>query len=306
MTLKTASKKLVKMKSQPAFLMAWLRDFADVFSGLFTLNILAHFWYNWGKERSVMFNLKGKVAVVSGASSGLGVQMATALARQGADLVLLARRKERLDDLAEILQKGEGVKVLTVKCDVTSTDDINAAAEAAEKEYGRVDILVNCAGSSKDKGVLEMSDDEWDFTIATDETSVFKMTRAFAAIMKKNNYGRIINIASMYGLVGNTEIHTVAYHASKGAVVNFTRAVAAELATSGITCNAICPGYFETELTKAVLDTPRFQEFAKTHVPMERYGKPGELDAAVVFLASEEASYVTGLIMPVDGGYTAI
>ena len=253
-----------------------------------------------------MFDLKGKVAVVSGASSGLGVQMATALARQGADLVLLARRKERLDDLAEILRKGEGVKVLTVKCDVTSTDDINAAAEAAEAEYGRVDILVNCAGSSKDKGVLEMNDEEWDFTIATDETSVFKMTRAFAVIMKKNNYGRIINIASMYGLVGNTEIHTVAYHASKGAVVNFTRAVAAELATSGITCNAICPGYFETELTKAVLDTPRFQEFAKTHVPMERYGKPGELDAAVVFLASSEASYVTGLIMPVDGGYTAI
>lgn len=253
-----------------------------------------------------MFDLKGRVAVVSGASSGLGVQMATALARQGADLVLLARRKERLDDLAEKLKGEFGAKVLSVKCDVTLTDDINAAAAAAENEFGRVDILVNCAGSSKDKGVLEMSDDEWDFTIATDETSVFKMTRAFAAIMKKGGYGRIINIASMYGLVGNTEIHTVAYHASKGAVVNFTRAVAAELATSGITCNAICPGYFETELTKAVLDTPRFQEFAKTHVPMERYGKPGELDAAVVFLASEEASYVTGLIMPVDGGYTAI
>ena len=150
------------------------------------------------------------------------------------------------------------------------------------------------------------TDEEWDFTIATDETSVFKMTRAFANIMKKNKYGRIINIASMYGLVGNTEIHTIAYHTSKGAVVNFTRAVAAELATQGITCNAICPGYFETELTKAVLDTPRFQEFAKIHVPMERYGKPGELDAAAVFLASEEASYVTGLIMPVDGGYTAI
>ena len=151
-----------------------------------------------------------------------------------------------------------------------------------------------------------MSDEEWDFTIATDETSVFKMTRAFAKIMQKHKYGRIINIASMYGLVGNTEIHTVAYHASKGAVVNFTRAVAAELATDGITCNAICPGYFETELTKPVLDTESFQEFAKTHVPMQRYGKPGELDAAAVFLASNEASYVTGAILPVDGGYTAI
>ncbi len=253
-----------------------------------------------------MFDLTGKIAVVTGASSGLGVQMATAFARQGANLVILARRVERLEEFAEKLRKEFKVRVLPLKCDVTSTDDINAAAEAAEKEFGRVDILLNCAGSSKDKGVVDMTDDEWDFTIATDETSVFKMTRAFARIMQKNKYGRIINIASMYGLVGNTEIHTVAYHASKGAVVNFTRAVAAELATDGITCNAICPGYFETELTKAVLDTESFQEFAKTHVPMQRYGKPGELDAAAVFLASDEARYVTGAILPVDGGYTCI
>lgn len=253
-----------------------------------------------------MFNLKGRVAVVSGASSGLGKQMALAFARQGADLVILARRMERLEEFKPELIKAGAKKVLAIKCDVTSTEDIDTAAAKTEKEFGKVDILLNCAGSSKDKGVLDMTDEEWDFTIATDETSVFKMTRAFANIMKKNKYGRIINIASMYGLVGNTEIHTIAYHTSKGAVVNFTRAVAAELATQGITCNAICPGYFETELTKAVLDTPKFQEFAKIHVPMERYGKPGELDAAAVFLASEEASYVTGLIMPVDGGYTCI
>jgi gluconate 5-dehydrogenase len=253
-----------------------------------------------------MFNLNGRVAVVTGASSGLGQQMALAFARQGAKLAILARRVERLEDFKPKLIEAGAEDVLAIKCDVTSTDEINAAAKLVEDTFGRVDILLNCAGSSKDKGVLEMTDEEWDFTIATDETSVFKMTRAFANIMAKNNYGRIINIASMYGLVGNTEIHTVAYHASKGAVVNFTRAVAAELATKGITCNAICPGYFETELTKAVLDTPQFQEFAATHVPMKRYGKPGELDAAAVFLASEEASYVTGLIMPVDGGYTCI
>ena len=253
-----------------------------------------------------MFNLKGKVAVVSGASSGLGQQMALALARQGADLVILARRVERLEEFKPKLEKEGAGKVLAIKCDVTSTKDIDAAAKTAEKEFGKVDILLNCAGSSKDKGVVEMTDEEWDFTIATDETSVFKMTRAFAKIMQKNKYGRIINIASMYGLVGNTEIPTVAYHASKGAVVNFTRAVAAELATDGITCNAICPGYFYTELTTEVLDTERFQDFAKKMVPMRRYGKPGELDAAVVFLASEEASYVTGVILPVDGGYTCI
>lgn len=270
------------------------------------VDILYHACYNEEKQGDNMFDLAGKVAVVTGASSGLGVQMATAFARQGADLVILARRVERLEELAKKLREEYNVNVLPLRCDVTNTDDINAAAETAEKEFGRVDILLNCAGSSKDKGVLEMADDEWDFTIATDETSVFKMTRAFARIMKKNGYGRIINIASMYGLVGNTEIHTVAYHASKGAVVNFTRAVAAELATDGITCNAICPGYFETELTKPVLETETFQAFAKTHVPMQRYGQPGELDAAAVFLASSEASYVTGAILPVDGGYTCI
>lgn len=253
-----------------------------------------------------MFDLSGQVAVVTGASSGLGKQMAKAFAAQGADLVILARRFERLEEFAKELTAEFGIKVLPVKCDVTSTESINAAAEAAEKEYGKVDILLNCAGSSKDKGVLEMADDEWDFTISTDETSVFKMTRAFGNIMKKNNYGRIINIASMYGLVGNTEIPTIAYHASKGAVVNFTRAVAAELATDGITCNAICPGYFYTELTQPVLDTEMFQEFAKTHVPMKRYGKEGELNAAAIFLASKEASYVTGAILPVDGGYTCV
>ena len=252
-----------------------------------------------------MFNLKGKVAVITGASSGLGRQMSTSFAEQGANLVLLARRIERLNEIKNELEK-KGIKVLPIKCDVTSTDDINNAASLAEKEFGKIDILINCAGASKDKGVLEMKDDEWDFTISTDLTSVFKVTRAFANIMKKNNYGRIINIASMYGLVGNSEIPTIAYHSSKGGVVNFTRAAAAELAPYNITVNAICPGYFYTELTSAVLDTDKFQEFAKTHVPMKRYGKEGELNAGAIFLASEEASYVTGVILPIDGGYTAV
>lgn len=252
-----------------------------------------------------MFNLKGRVAVITGASSGLGKQMAKGFASQGADLVLLARRIERLEELKKELEIN-GIKVLPIKCDVTSTEDINNAAKLAEQEFGKVDILVNCAGSSKDKGVLDMQDDEWDFTIETDLTSVFKMTRAFANIMKKNNYGRIINIASMYGLVGNDEIPTIAYHSSKGGVVNFTRAAAAELAKYNITVNCICPGYFYTELTTAVLDTDKFQEFARTHVPMKRYGNDGELNAGAIFLASSEASYVTGVILPIDGGYTAV
>lgn len=252
-----------------------------------------------------MFDLKGRVAVITGASSGLGRQMAKAFAKQGANLVILARRMERLEELKSELES-EGVAVLPIKCDVTSTEEIDNAAKEAETKFGKVDILVNCAGSSRDAGVLEMKDDEWNFTIDTDLTSVFKVTRAFGNIMKKNNYGRIINIASMYGLVGNEEIPTIAYHSSKGGVVNFTRAAAAELAKYNITVNCICPGYFYTELTTQVLDTERFQEFAQTHVPMKRYGKEGELNAGAIFLASDEASYVTGLIMPIDGGYTAV
>ena len=252
-----------------------------------------------------MFDFNGKIVAITGASSGLGKQMAEAFACAGANLVIMARRVERLEELKNTLEQ-KGVKVLPIGCDVTNTENINAAAKKAEETFGKVDVLINCAGSSKDKGVLEMSDEEWNFTIDTDLSSVFKVTRAFANIMKKHNYGRIINIASMYGLVGNTAIHTVAYHASKGGVVNFTRAVAAELAEFGITCNAICPGYFETELTKAVLDTEFFQEFANAHVPMKRYGKPGELNAGAMFLASEEASYVTGAILPIDGGYTCV
>ena len=252
-----------------------------------------------------MFNLKGRVAVVTGASSGLGKQMARGFANAGADLVILARRMDRLEELKKELEP-LGVRVFPIMCDVTSTEDINNAAAMAEEVFGKVDILVNCAGSSKDKGVLDMNDDEWDFTIATDETSVFKMTRAFGNIMKKHNYGRVINIASMYGMVGNAEIPTIAYHTSKGGVVNFTRAAAAELAQYNITVNCICPGYFYTELTTAVLDTDMFKAFANSHVPMKRYGKEGELNAGAIFLASDEASYVTGVILPIDGGYTCV
>ena len=252
-----------------------------------------------------MFSLKDRVAVITGASSGLGKQMAKGFASAGANLVLLARRMEKLEEVKEELKVFD-VEILLLKCDVTSTSDIKNAAKEAEEKFGKVDILVNCAGASKDKGALEMSDEEWDFTINTDLTSVFKVTREFGSIMKKNNYGRIINIASMYGLVGNTKIPTIAYHSSKGGVINYTRAAAAELAKYNITVNCICPGYFYTELTSSVLDTDSFQEFAKTHVPMERYGKEGELNAGAIFLASEEASYVTGIVLPIDGGYTAV
>jgi gluconate 5-dehydrogenase len=252
-----------------------------------------------------VFDLKGRIVVVSGASSGLGAQMSRAYAKQGADLVIMARRVEKLEQVAKDI-RAEGVRCLVVQCDATVPAQVNAAAAKAEAEFGKVDVLVNCAGSSKNAGVLVMTDEEWDFTMSADLDSVFYVTRAFGNIMKKKNYGRIINIASMYGMVGNTAIDTVAYHASKGGVVNMTRAVAAELAKYNITCNAICPGYFATELTVDTLETEEFKAYMKATVPLGRYGKEGELNAAAIFLASDEASYVTGAILPVDGGYTAV
>lgn len=252
-----------------------------------------------------MFDLTGRVVVISGASSGLGMQMARGFAGQGADLVIMARRVEKLEALAEEI-RAMGVKCLPIQCDVTKPEVVNEAAQKAEAAFGKVDVLVNCAGSAKNAGVLDMTDEEWDFTISTDMDSVFYVTRAFGNIMKKNKYGRIINIASMYGLVGNTAMDTVAYHTSKGGVVNFTRAVAAELAKYNITCNAICPGYFETELTVDTLKTEAFTAYMKTTVPLGRYGVSGELNAGAIFLASDEASYVTGVILPIDGGYTCV
>ncbi len=252
-----------------------------------------------------MFSLKGRVAVITGASSGLGLQMAKGFAEQGAHLALLARRVDRLEKIAEDF-RAQGVRCLPVKCDVTDTEDITRAAAAVLAEFGKVDILVNNAGASRNAGVLDMTDEDWQFTIDTDLTSVFKVTRAFAKPMTEAKYGRIINIASIYGQVGNTAMDTVAYHSSKGGVINFTRAVAAELAKYNVTCNTLSPGYFETELTADVLRTEAFTSFMQAAVPMARYGAEGELNAAAVFLASDEASYVTGQNLKVDGGYTSI
>ena len=261
-----------------------------------------------------MFNYKGKVVAITGASSGLGKQMAYGYAEQGADLVLLARRVERLEATAKDMEEKFGIKVLAVKCDVTDDASIADAVKAVKDTFGHCEVLVNDAGGERGTGtpILDYKKEDWEYTLNLDLTSIFLVTKAFGNLMKdamaagKQKYGRIINIASMYGLVGNTAIPTIAYHSTKGAVVNFTRGAAAELAKSGITVNAICPGYFYTELTTDTLNTDYFQAFAKQTVPMQRYGAEGELNSAAIFLGAEESSYVTGIAVAVDGGYTCI
>lgn len=252
-----------------------------------------------------IFDLTGRVAVVTGASSGLGVQMAKALARQGADIAILARRKWKLDEVAEEI-RGLGVRCLPVKCDVTDSSQIAAAVGAVKAEYGKVDILVNNAGSGGPGPAEDKSDEDWRKVIAVDLDGVFMVSRDFGRLMIANKYGRIINIASMYGLVGAPIVPSAAYHASKGGVVNLTRALAAEWAKYNITVNAICPGYFVTDFTRDKFETEEFTNHMKIHVPLGRYGKEGELDSTVVYLAADESAYVTGSILSVDGGYTCI
>ena len=253
------------------------------------------------------FDLKGQVAVVTGCSTGLGVQMAKALASQGASIVALARRQNLIDAVAEEISKEFGVEAIGVQCDITDTEKVNAAVDTVLKKFGRIDILINNAGTGGVTPAEDVPDEMFLNEVNIDLTGTFKMARAVAKkAMIPAKYGRIINIASMYGLVGNKIAGSAPYHAAKGGVVNLTRALAAEWGKYAITVNAICPGYFYTPLTKETLDTEFFQQNARTMIPMERYGNEGELDTTAIFLASKASTYVTGDIIPVDGGYTCM
>ncbi|AFM00049.1 MULTISPECIES: SDR family NAD(P)-dependent oxidoreductase [Desulfitobacterium] len=253
-----------------------------------------------------MFNLQGRVAVITGASSGLGMQMAHGLAEQGADVVLLARREDRLRKVAEDIEGQYGVKAYPIPCDVTQLASVQAAVQAALNRFGKVDILINNAGIGSVMPAEKMDDEVWEHNLSVDLTGVFRTAREFGKVMLEAGYGRIINISSMYGMVGNSATPASAYHAAKGGVVNLTRALAAEWADRGVTVNCICPGYFETELTADTLKTEEFKAYMERTVPLKRYGNSGELNSAACFLAADESSYVTGAILPIDGGYTCV
>ena len=248
------------------------------------------------------FDLNGQVAVVTGCSTGLGVQMARALANQGAKIVAVARRKELIDQVAKEIASEFGVEAVGIQCDITDTEKVNSCVDQIVKQFGRIDILINNAGTGAVAPAEDITDDQFFNELNVDLGGTFKFARAVAKkAMIGAGYGRIINIASMYGLVGNKVAPCSPYHAAKGGVVNLTRGLAAEWGKYGITVNAICPGYFYSPL-----DSEFFQENAKTMIPLSRYGNEGELDSAAIFLASPSSSYVTGAILPVDGGYTSM
>lgn len=252
-----------------------------------------------------MFDLTGKKAVVTGASSGLGVQYAKALAAQGADVALLARRIDKLEMVKnEII--GMGRQCVAVKCDVTVEGEIVFAINQILQAFGRIDILVNNAGVSAISPAEAMSEADWDKVLDTNLKGVFLMAKHVGGQMIKQQYGKVINISSIFGAVGNTAFPVCNYHAAKHGVIGLTKALADEWAKYNITVNAIGPGFFESEMTAAAINTPDFQKYVEVSCPMKRIGKPGELNGALIFLSSDASTYVTGQTIFVDGGWTSV
>lgn len=249
--------------------------------------------------------LKDKVAVVTGASSGLGVQFAKALAGYEVKLALIARREEKLKKVKDEVEK-KGTKAKYYTLDITDAKGVNETVDEIINDFGRIDILVNNAGMATVEPMEEHSLDEWRQVVDTNLTGVFLLTKYVGKEMVKQKYGRIINISSMYGAIGNTYMPASSYHATKGAVNTFTRAVSAEWAPYNITVNAIAPGFFLTEMTEEVSQDPEFERFINNMCPKQRMGEPGELDGALLLFASDLSSYITGQVLYVDGGWTSV
>lgn len=252
-----------------------------------------------------LFGLTGRVAVVTGASSGLGVGFAKALAQAGAHLVVAARRVDRLESLAAELAKG-GVEVLPVACDVTDASQVEALKDTCLERFGKVDILVNNAGVTEIAPAEQDTDESFLRVVEVNLNGVFYCAQRFGRVMLEAGRGSIINIASIFGLVGSGSIPQAAYVASKGAVVNMTRELGAQWARRGVRVNAIAPGWFASEMTGEMFADERSMKWLRRKTPIGRPGGAEELAGALIFLASDSSSYVIGQTIAVDGGWTAV
>ena len=251
----------------------------------------------------MMFDLKNKVALVTGAKRGMGRAHALALAAQGAKVVVTDRVGEECAPVVEEI-KSKGGEAICLKMDVSNKAEVDGAFDEAIKQFGRLDILINNAGIFLPKPALEMSEEEWDRTLNINLKGEFLCAQRAAKEMSKNSRGRIINIASIAsGGVGIGFEGAAHYAASKGGIIGMTETLAIEFAPLGITVNAIAPGTIDTPMIGEV--TEEFLSEIKLRVPLKRIGRPEEVSAAVVFLASDEASYITGATFYVDGGWLA-
>ena len=248
-----------------------------------------------------LFDLTGKVAIVTGTSRGLGQYFARALAGAGADLVITSRKLSSLTEFKKEIES-LGKKALPVQLDVLSQDDIENMVQMTINEYGKIDILVNNAGLNIRKPVTEISPQDWDTVLDTNLKGSFFCAQAAAKEMIKRHYGRIINIGSCTCVFGMEGI--VPYTASRGGVLQMSRGLAAEWGKYGITVNVLAPGWFETAQNKLLYENKEWLNYIKSRIPLNRPGEPHDLDGTVIFLASDASEYITGQMILVDGGFT--